>query len=107
MMVLQQPRQTGPTYRARKDQFSLERTAAQYELVFQYAPDHLPAMAGLAAVLRVLGELSQAKALYERVLAVVPHDSHALNGLAGVLHDQGDEQSARQHFQQGRGRHQA
>ena len=59
-------------------------------------------MTGLAAVLRDLGELSQARALYERVLAVAPQDAHALNGLAGVLHDQGDEQSAQQRFRQGR-----
>ena len=59
-------------------------------------------MTGLAAVLRDLGELSQAKALYERVLAVTPQDSHALNGLAGVLHDLGDEVGAQQRFQQGK-----
>jgi Flp pilus assembly protein TadD len=80
----------------------LERAAAQYELVLQHAPDHLPAMTGLAAVLRDLGELSQAKALYERVLALAPQDSHALTGLAGVLHDQGDEQGAQLRFRQGR-----
>ena len=95
----------GAAYRARKDPVSLERAAAQYELVLQHAPDHLPAMTGLAAVLRDLGELSQAKALYERVLAVAPHDSHALNGVAGVLHDLGDEQGAARRFGQGKHRH--
>ena len=81
---------------------SLERAAAQYELALQHAPEHLPAMTGLAAVLRDLGELSQAKALYERVLTVTPQDSHALNGLAGVLRDLGDEVGAQQRFQQGK-----
>ncbi|HEU5200795.1 MAG TPA: tetratricopeptide repeat protein [Ktedonobacterales bacterium] len=80
----------------------MERAAALYELVLRHAPEHLAAMTGLAAALRDLGELSQAKSLYERVLAVVPHDSHALTGLAGVLHDLGDEQAAQQHFRQGR-----
>ena len=89
-------------YRARKDPLSLERAAAQYELVLRHAPDQLPAMTGLAAVLRDLGDLSQAKALYERVLAVAPQDAHALNGLAGVLHDLGDEVGAQQRFQQSR-----
>ena len=65
----------GAAYRARKDPLSLERAAAQYELVLRHAPDHLPAMTGLAAVLRDLGELSQARALYERVLAVAPQDT--------------------------------
>lgn len=44
------------------------------------APTHLPAMTRLAAVLRALGKLSQAKALYERVLAVAPQDAYALTG---------------------------
>ena len=88
----------GAAYRARKDPVSLERAAAQYELVLQHAPDHLPAMTGLAAVLRDLGELSQAKALYERVLAVAPQEAHAPSGLAGVLHDLGDAQGAAQRF---------
>lgn len=92
----------GAAYRARKDPLSLERAAAQYDLVLQHAPDHLPAMTGLAAVLRDLGELSQAKALYERVLAVAPQDSHAQSGLAGVLHDQGDTQGAGLRFRYGR-----
>ncbi len=91
-------------YRARKDSLSLERAAAQYELVLRHAPEHLPAMTGLAAVLRDLGELSQAKTLYERVLALAPQDGHALNGLAGVLHDLRDEKQAQQRFQQGRKR---
>src|SRR5215472_13501425 len=95
----------GGAYRARKDPVSLERAAAQYELVLQHAPEHLPALTGLAAVLRDQGELSQAKALYERVLAVAPQDSHALNDLAGVLHDLGDEQQAQRRFQQGRKGH--
>ena len=81
---------------------SLERSAAQYELVLQHAPNHLPAMTGLAAVLRDLGELSQAKVLYERVLAVASQDVHALNGLAGVLHDLGDEEGAKLRFLKGR-----
>ena len=95
----------GAAYRARKDPLSLERAAAQYELVLRPAPVHLAAMTGLAAVLRDLGELSQAKALYERVLAVAPQDAHAQSGLAGVLHDQRDEQGAELRFRQGR-RHQ-
>jgi tetratricopeptide (TPR) repeat protein len=74
----------GAAYRARKDPLSLERAAAQYELVLQHAQEHLAAMTGLAAILRDQGELSQAQALYERVLAVAPLDSHALNRLAGV-----------------------
>ncbi len=92
----------GAAYRARKDPTSLERAAAQYELILRHAPQHLAAMTGLAAVLRDQGELSQAKTLYERVLAVAPQDGHALNGLAGVLHDLGDEQGARQRFRQGK-----
>ena len=92
----------GAAYRARKDPLSLERAAAQYELVLRHAPDHLPAMTGLAAVLRDLGELSQARALYERVLAVAPQDTHAQSGLAGVLHDLGDAQGAEKRFRQGR-----
>lgn len=62
-------------------------------------------MTGLAAVLRDLGELSQAKARYERVLAVAPQDAHALNGLAGVLHDLGDAQGAELRFRQGNRSH--
>lgn len=92
----------GAAYRARKDPLSLERAAAQYELVLKHAPDHLPAMTGLAAVLRDLGELSQAKALYERVLAVAPQDAHALNGLAGVLHVLADAEGAQKRFRQRR-----
>jgi tetratricopeptide (TPR) repeat protein len=92
----------GAAYRARKDSLSLERAAAQYELVLQHAPDNLAAMTGLAAVLRDKGELSQAKALYERVLAVAPQDTHALNGLAGVLHDLGDAEGAELRFRHGR-----
>lgn len=95
----------GAAYRARKDSLSLERAAAQYELVLQHAPDNLAAMTGLAAILRDKGELSQAKALYERVLAVAPLDAHALNGLAGVLHDLGDAQGAELRFRQGNGLH--
>ena len=53
----------GAAYRARKDPVSLERAAAQYELVLRHAPDQLAVMTGLAAVLRDLGQLSQAKAL--------------------------------------------
>lgn len=92
----------GASYRARKDSLSLERAAAQYELMLQRAPDHLPAMTGLAAVLRDLGELSQARALYKRVLAVAPQNVHAQSGLAAVLHDLGDEGGAEQRFQQSR-----
>ena len=92
----------GAAYRARKDPLLLERAAAQYELVVKHAPAQLPAMTGLAAVLRDLGELSQAKALYKRVLAVAPQDAHAQSGLAGVLHDLGDAQGAELRFRQGR-----
>jgi hypothetical protein len=60
----------------------------------------LPAMTGLAAVLRDQRDLSQARHRYEQVLAVAPHDAHALSGLAGVLHDLGDEHGAQQRFQQ-------
>ena len=90
----------GAAYRAKKDPLSLERAAAQHELVLQHAPQNLPAMTGLAAVLRDLGELSQAKALYERVLAVAPQNAHALNDLAGVLHDLGDKPDAEVRFRQ-------
>ncbi|HLV99438.1 MAG TPA: tetratricopeptide repeat protein [Ktedonobacterales bacterium] len=90
----------GAAYRALKDPLSLERAAAQYELVLQHVPDDLPAKKGLAAVLRDQGELSQARRLYEQVLAVAPNDSHALNGLAGVLHDAGDEVGAQERFKQ-------
>lgn len=89
-------------YRAKKDPASLDMAAAQYELVLRHIPQHLPAMTGLAAVLRDKGELSQAKRLYEQVLALAPQDSHALNGLAGVLYDLGDEKQAQHRFQQGR-----
>ena len=95
----------GAAYRARKDSLSLERAAAQYALVLHHAPDHLPAMTGLAAVLRDLDELSQARALYERVLAVAPQDAHAQSGLAGVLHDLGDAQGAELCFRQGNRSH--
>ena len=57
-------------------------------------------MTGLAAVLRDLGELSQAKVLYERVLAMAPQNAHALTGLAGVLHDLGDAEGAQVRFRQ-------
>src|SRR6185437_6829408 len=66
----------GAAYRARKDPLSLERAAAQYELVLRRVPDDLPAKTGLAAVLRDQGELSQARRLYEQVLAVAPRDAH-------------------------------
>jgi tetratricopeptide (TPR) repeat protein len=90
----------GAGYRALKDPLSLERAAAQYELILQHVPDDLPAKNGLAAVLRDRGELSQARRLYEQVLAVAPRDAHALAGLAGVLHDLGDEQGAQERFKQ-------
>ena len=55
----------GAAYRALKDPLSLERAAAQYELVLRHVPGDLPAMTGLAAVLRDKGELNQARRLYE------------------------------------------
>jgi Flp pilus assembly protein TadD len=79
---------------------SLERAAAQYELILQHVPGDLPAKTGLAAVLRDQGELSHARRLYEQVLAMDSHNPPALAGLAGVLHDQGDEQGAQQRFKQ-------
>jgi tetratricopeptide (TPR) repeat protein len=90
----------GAAYRTLKDSLSLERAAAQYELILQHVPDDLPAKNGLAAVLRDQGELSQARQLYEQVLAVAPRDAHALAGLAGVLHDLGDEAGAQKRFKQ-------
>jgi tetratricopeptide (TPR) repeat protein len=66
----------GAAYRAMKDPLSQERAVAQYELVLKLVPHHLPALTGLAAVLRDRGELSQAKVLYERILALDPQDSH-------------------------------
>ena len=90
----------GAAYRALKDPLSLERAAAQYELILKHVPDDLPAKTGLAAVLRDQGELSQARKLYEQVLAVAPHDALALAGLAGVLHDLGDEAGAQERFRQ-------
>jgi tetratricopeptide (TPR) repeat protein len=86
----------GAAYRARKDPLSLERAVAQYELVLQHVPDHLPAKTGLAAALRDQGELSQARRLYEQVLASDPQHTHALAGLAGMLHDLGDKEGAQQ-----------
>ena len=90
----------GAAYRALKDPLSLERAAAQHALVLLHVPGDLPAMTGLAAVLRDQGELNRARHLYEQILAVAPHDAHALAGLAGVLHDLGDDKGAEQRFQQ-------
>lgn len=91
----------GAAYCAMKDPLSLERAAAQYELVLHHVPDDLPAKKGLAAVLRDQGELSQARRMYEQVLDVAPRDPHALAGLAGVLHDLGDAAGAQERFAQG------